>query len=125
MSKAKLIAFRPEPEQDEELRLLAEHHGTSVSEIVRRFVAAGVEANPLTTEQRRAAKAKIAARASGALPGLVVPISPVGVVRDGVISSTPSIADVAQSVEQRFRKPLSLRLLTRHPGSRRLLAANE
>lgn len=34
-------------------------------------------------------------------------------------------AIVAQSVEQRFRKPLSLRLLTRHPGSRRLLAANE
>ncbi len=70
-------ATRLETEQHEALLALALRHDVDPAEILRRFAVAGLSANPVSLEERRAATARLARRASGDLPGLVIPMTPV------------------------------------------------
>lgn len=73
---------------------IAERHGLSQSEVVRMFLEAGIEANPVTdTELAKVRAAK--ARATRRAPGLVIPIAPVA-------SATP--APVTGAADENMEK---------------------
>lgn len=73
---SKAMTVRVTLEQGELLDLLAERHNVDRSEIVRRFLAAGLRSNPLDEEELSALRARKAARARGEVAGLVVPLPP-------------------------------------------------
>lgn len=60
----------------EHLLALAHRLNADPAEIMRRFVVNGLEANPVSDEERRIARERARLKARGELPGLVVPTSP-------------------------------------------------
>lgn len=114
---SKVLSLRVPDELAEHLEVLAfrltreSGVGVDVSDVGRKLLAAGVEANPITDAERAsAAKARAAAK-SGELPGLVIPLD----VSRG--SSKPP----DPPPKGRGRRPLArvLPLAARIPGERR------
>jgi len=95
-TKDKLLSVATPEHTLERIDALAAKHGITRSEVVRRFLEAGLEANPLSETELARVRATRARRGQG----LVIPMAPVA-------SATPApVTGAADEVEKMGIEPL-------------------
>jgi hypothetical protein len=91
-SNSKFLGVLVEDEMKDRVAAIAAKHGLSTSEVVRRFLVAGIEANPISETE----VARVRATRSRRGQGLVIPLAPVA-------SATPA-ADVTGAADENMEK---------------------
>lgn len=90
-SNSKFLGVLVEDEMKDRVAAIAAKHGLSTSEVVRRFLVAGIEANPISETE----VARVRATRSRRGQGLVIPLAPVA-------SATP--APVTEAADENMEK---------------------